>query len=340
MSLSTFSPKACMENHFSGTIVVSHASPPIDFEVSSGALPTGVLIGQTGTFSILVTGVPQTAGVYNFTVMVTDAVGQVATRAYEIDVLGITNPDLPDGTVGTPYAEAFTGAGGVGITFQLQSGTLPDGLSMNGSGVVTGTPTTAGVSDFTVGLTSADGNVCEVDCAINVTAATACDGIAVIYKIPGYNAGTAAAIAALFPAATPNAGPEWDGKFRGVAGNATSHNECYAISGKNIFLQVTNATIGSTISCGPGWTMIGPGVFQCIQVFPPLFCAQSQTAPFFNQIFGTDGVGPVTLAATTQLGSYGVLKPSADALTGCQFANAPPAPLTIGAIVFSLIAGP
>lgn len=171
MSLSApFNPRACLSNHFSGTIVVSHASPPINFEITAGALPTGVLIGQSGVFTILVTGVPQVVGAFTFTVTVTDAVGQTASQEYAINVLGITNPDLPDGTVGTAYAEAFNASGGTApFTFQVLVGALPDGLTMDGTGVVSGTPTTSGVSDFTVGVTSADGNVCEVDCSITIT---------------------------------------------------------------------------------------------------------------------------------------------------------------------------
>lgn len=58
----------------------------------------------------------------------------------------ITTGALVAGTVGTAYSATMAGSGGVGAyTWTITSGTLPAGLSMNSAGVISGTPTAAGV---------------------------------------------------------------------------------------------------------------------------------------------------------------------------------------------------
>src|SRR5438128_4236220 len=62
----------------------------------------------------------------------------------------------PAGTVGTPYSFTFTGAGGCGpalpYQFTIIGGSLPPGLGLALSGLVSGTPTQAGSFSFWVNL--------------------------------------------------------------------------------------------------------------------------------------------------------------------------------------------
>ena len=82
-----------------------------------------------------------------------------------IDVQGpqlvITTTSLPAGTVGLPYSATMQATGGIppltwcvleaGGTCDTGTGTLPAGLTMNTSGVISGTPTgPAGKSVFQV----------------------------------------------------------------------------------------------------------------------------------------------------------------------------------------------
>ena len=56
--------------------------------------------------------------------------------------LTITTTSLHNGAVSTPYTQALAASGGTGsYTWALVSGTLPNGLSFNSSGQITGTPT-------------------------------------------------------------------------------------------------------------------------------------------------------------------------------------------------------
>jgi hypothetical protein len=63
----------------------------------------------------------------------------------------ITTTTLPNGTVGAAYSRTLAATGDTPITWSLDSGTLPGGLSLSVStGVISGIPTTEGTANFTV----------------------------------------------------------------------------------------------------------------------------------------------------------------------------------------------
>jgi hypothetical protein len=82
----------------------------------------------------------------------TDSAGAVASATLSITVDTAPAPPLvvtktlPAGTVGEAYSYAVQATGGtIPYTWELQSGTLPAGLTLSAStGVIAGTPTTAG----------------------------------------------------------------------------------------------------------------------------------------------------------------------------------------------------
>ena len=73
--------------------------------------------------------------------------------------LSITTASLPGGNIGVAYSATLVAAGGTTpYTWSITAGTLPAGLTLNGStGVISGTPTAAGSSSFTVQVTDATG---------------------------------------------------------------------------------------------------------------------------------------------------------------------------------------
>ncbi len=70
------------------------------------------------------------------------------------------------GTVGTAYTYTFAATGATATSYALGSGTLPTGLSLANTGILSGTPTTTGSFTFavtaTVGSTVSTGNVTVV----------------------------------------------------------------------------------------------------------------------------------------------------------------------------------
>ncbi len=95
----------------------------------------------------------------SFTLTATDGNNATATATLNVSVTGITLSALVNGLTFVPYSQTLTASGGTGAyTFTLVSGTLPPGLTMNGN-MITGTPTTAGASTFTIRADD-DGNTC------------------------------------------------------------------------------------------------------------------------------------------------------------------------------------
>lgn len=170
-SLSGNLPDAINGVAYSNSLSRAGGHSPYTFDISAGALPTGLSINaSTGVIS----GTPTVLGVASFTVRVTDDVGNVATRADSIDVY--SSPVI-SGTVGNQaeltvaYSDSSLSASGgkPTLAWTISGGTLPPGMSINGgTGSITGTPTTAGTYNFTVRVTDALGRAYDSNQSIIV----------------------------------------------------------------------------------------------------------------------------------------------------------------------------
>jgi hypothetical protein len=82
----------------------------------------------------------------------------------------ITTTTLPGGTVGSAYNQiTLTASGSTPITWSIEGGALPTGLSLSSSGIISGTPSTAGTFTFTVKATnSADSKTKELSIVISL----------------------------------------------------------------------------------------------------------------------------------------------------------------------------
>jgi hypothetical protein len=134
---------------------------PIIFSHTSGSLPPGLILNSTG----LISGTPTVIGTYNFTVTVTDSCAagaqslqgnfSITVNAAPCPALSITSPStLPSGTVGQSYTYQITTTGGQSpVSFRFLSDTYPPGLRMTSTGLISGTPTSAGNYTFRVRVT-------------------------------------------------------------------------------------------------------------------------------------------------------------------------------------------
>jgi hypothetical protein len=172
--------QVCANTAYNSTIVATGGflavGPAGDsWDISAGALPPGLTM-DTGNITggqSTVTGTPTTPGVYTFTVSITDPAGDFQQKTYTIKVAGITgaNP-FPNGAIGTAYSQFITSVGVTNPIFSLEGGVLPDGLALDTTGVIFGTPTTNGTFNFTLGVTEAGtGLTCTSPASITVSGA-------------------------------------------------------------------------------------------------------------------------------------------------------------------------
>jgi uncharacterized delta-60 repeat protein len=135
---------------YSQTISATGGTTPLTF-TSTGTLPPGLTLSSAGVLS----GIPTTAGSFPFTVTASDSVSATAKQSYTLIInppVAITTTTLANGTVNQQdYSQIISVTGGSGTyTFSQAGGTLPPGLTLSSTGVLAGTPTTAGGFTFTV----------------------------------------------------------------------------------------------------------------------------------------------------------------------------------------------
>jgi len=132
---------------------------------SATGLPAGLIISSSGVISgtpttatnatVIITVTDSSAGAGAFT----DAVSIPLIISAPAIVLSPSSGALPGGLAGLAYSETVTANGGVGpLTYAITAGALPTGLTMNGGGVISGTPTATGTYAFTVTATDNSGS--------------------------------------------------------------------------------------------------------------------------------------------------------------------------------------
>src|SRR5207253_1043702 len=141
------------------TLSATGGSGAYTFAVSSGILPSGLsLNAATGVLS----GTPPTFGTSTFTITASDnrTAGLAGSQAYTLTDHTAGRQAhgpaaLPSATVNSAYSTTLSATGGSGVySFAVSGGSLPSGLSLNAAmGVVSGAPTIAGASTFTIAAT-------------------------------------------------------------------------------------------------------------------------------------------------------------------------------------------
>ncbi|NII11066.1 putative Ig domain-containing protein [Oleiagrimonas sp. C23AA] len=140
---------------YSQAFTASGGTGPYTYAITAGSLPAGLTLSSNGTL----TGTPTEAGSFNYTVTATDANNATGSQTVTMTVDAPTvtvdpaSGAIANPQVGVPYSQQFTASGGTqgsGYTFTA-TGTVPSGLSLSSSGLLSGTPTAATSSaSFTV----------------------------------------------------------------------------------------------------------------------------------------------------------------------------------------------
>lgn len=127
---------------------------PYAWSLVGGALPPGLELRPCTGY---IKGTPTTTGIYSFTVKAVDAIGSFQIKTLTLVILEIDNDTpMPQAVLNEQYAEILTLAVSPGEeTWELVSGSLPPGLTLDPSGVISGVPTGPLASyQFTIKVTT------------------------------------------------------------------------------------------------------------------------------------------------------------------------------------------
>jgi hypothetical protein len=169
-------PNGTQSAAYSATLTATGGTTPYTWSIFAGTLPVGLTLApSTGVIS----GTPTGTGTSNFTVQVTDANSQTASQPLSLTVVvppTVTTTSLPNGTQNAAYSATLTASGGTTpYTWSIFAGTLPAGLTLTSStGVISGTPSGTGTTNFTVQVT--DANSLTASQSLSITINTSSGG--------------------------------------------------------------------------------------------------------------------------------------------------------------------
>ena len=161
ISPNTLTPGTAGTPYPTTQLMASGGVTPYAFTLESGALPTGITMDGAG----LITGTPTVFGTFNFTVRATDSSTTCfGEQAYSLVInppcgtITVSPSSMPNGFVSVAYpTQTLSATGGTpNYTFTVSAGSLPNGLNLVGNSI-SGTPTLAGIYNFTIKATDANG---------------------------------------------------------------------------------------------------------------------------------------------------------------------------------------
>jgi uncharacterized delta-60 repeat protein len=145
-------PAANLDTEFSQAFVPVEGTAPYTFSIISGELPEGFVLSAGGVLS----GTPVLVDTTSFVLQVSDAEDCVITKSYSLQVSNkncsvmTIDPDvLPEVLPEKAYSQSLIAEGGKApYTFKIISGTLPQGFSLDNSGLLSGATSTLGAFEL------------------------------------------------------------------------------------------------------------------------------------------------------------------------------------------------
>jgi len=242
-------PGGTIGTAYSQTLQASGGTSPYTWSVVSGSgnLPAGLSLSSSG----VITGTPTTADTYSFRVQLSDSNSQSSAATYSIAVspletisLNITSSSLPAGTVGSSYSQSLTSSGGTApYSWALFSGSLPAGLSLSSSGVISGTPSNASTKTFTVRVNDSSSQYSSTTLSITIIADSAVPSEPTPSTTP---ASTPASAPASTPASAPASTATTSANAPGQASATQTSASAFAIS--DLTAGVSSTTAGNQVN--------------------------------------------------------------------------------------------
>jgi glucose/arabinose dehydrogenase len=135
---------------YNAALPITGGVPPYQVVVAKGELPAGLNVAAG-----ILTGTPIQKGTATFSLEASDQNGFSSTKVFRLRVIqaiAIRTNRLRDGRAGRAYkARLSAKAGQKPFTWSISAGALPAGLALDpATGAISGTPVSAGSSNFTV----------------------------------------------------------------------------------------------------------------------------------------------------------------------------------------------
>ncbi|HMZ20536.1 MAG TPA: putative Ig domain-containing protein [Blastocatellia bacterium] len=157
---------------YSQAVTALPAGGNYSFAVVLGVLPAGLSLNPA---SGLLSGTPNLAGTYNFTIAAAGFGGCAGNREYSFVIGGAGCPaislpgSLPAGSVGQLYTQTVTASPVGTYSYAVATGSLPPGVTLFGSqGSLYGYPTAPGSYSFTIRATGANNCAASQSYSVNI----------------------------------------------------------------------------------------------------------------------------------------------------------------------------
>ncbi len=149
-----------------GSFTVTATGSPTPQLIAQGALPSGVTFVDNGNGTATLAGTPAsgTQGNYSFIITAANGVAPNATQIFtlivggEAQTLMVVTTSLPAVTARQSYSYQLQAQGGTQPYTWTLSGSLPNNLRMSSTGLISGTPRSAGTYTFTVFVIDSGGH--------------------------------------------------------------------------------------------------------------------------------------------------------------------------------------
>ncbi len=245
---------------YDSQLMATGGTPPYTWSLTSGSgpLPPGLsLTPATGVIS----GTPTTTGSYPITVQVSDSERPpvTATGSFTITIdttpqLQVMTSSLLVGTQGALYTDTLAATGGVPpYSWSLTAGPLPAGLTLSGTGIISGTPTASGSFPITVKVTDTEGNTATADLTLTISSG------GLVITTPALPAGTVSVPYSVSLGATGGTPPyTWSLRFGTLPSGLTLNASTGLISGTPTASGTSSIQVQVQDSHSPPTTVTAP----------------------------------------------------------------------------------